>query len=110
MGGPGSGPRWWNGTKKPLVEDCWALDTTFLRRWGALAPGAVRAGQVNWYRGNQTEPTSTIGYRVETTDPDDSRVWLEYKLVSTGEEGRYAVRLATTPCHLGGARGGAVVR
>jgi hypothetical protein len=100
MGGFGSGNR---RTRKDVVEGRSALDTAALKRMKLLTPTpAGRRGILEWHWGGR-EPPSTIGYTLRLEGGEGS-MRLDYKMTATGEKLDYAVRLATTPCHLGGAR------
>ena len=58
MGGAFSGQRW---DKKRTVEDCHALDTADLKRFGLLSAGE-RTGVLRWTRGR--EDVSSVGYTI----------------------------------------------
>ncbi len=101
MGGLGSGARW---SKKRRVESCDYIDTALLRRWGLLVPGvADRCGSLEWRRGGAAQPSSTVSYRL-TVGADTGTLRLVYSIPALKEDFNYEVRLAATPCHLGGVR------
>jgi hypothetical protein len=59
MGGSFSGYR---GSKKRVVESCNTIDTTDLKRWCWLIPGTNRSGSLEWRRGNEQKPSSSVNY------------------------------------------------
>ncbi|HEY1376402.1 MAG TPA: hypothetical protein VGF55_06385 [Gemmataceae bacterium] len=106
MGGPGSGNtyHWWRPAKKTVVEHCRHLDANRWTREGILRAGVRLSGGWRWTYGSTGEETAAIGYEVDTTAPDDSRLWLTYTLTGTGERVRYLVQLQRTRVHRGGSR------
>ena len=101
MGGFGSGRH--RGRTKRTADGCSAIDTTKFRAWGFLVPGTDRAGTLQWTRGGEKEPHSTVSYHLRVGDADGT-LRLMYTLVSTRESIDYPGRLVTTPCHFGGVR------
>lgn len=100
MGGLGSGERF---SKKGTVEGRYSLDTSDLKRWNMLTPGAgERAGSFSWGHGEQKNVAS-ISYRI-TVGPTSGALRLLYALSAQKTECDYTVRLVTTPCRLGGVR------
>ena len=97
MGGSGSGNRWYYGAKSATDDYC----TLDVRRWaqaGVLRPGYWGGWQ--WTRDGET--VASIQMRTE-----HDRVILIYRHRSGGDEWKdeqYPVRIARTPCHLGGSR------
>jgi hypothetical protein len=101
MGGFGSGERW---SKKAVVEGCHSLDTADLKRMNMLAADVTdRRGSLEWRRGGETEPSSSVGY-VLTLGGGSGTLRLLYRMGQPGETFDYPVRLVTTGCHLGGVR------
>jgi hypothetical protein len=100
MGGVFSGQR---GSKKRVVESCNAIDTTDLNRWRLLKAGTNRAGSLEWRRGNEKEPSSSVGYTL-AVESGAGTLWLQYQVGQPAERFDYPVRLVTTGCHLGGVR------
>ncbi len=101
MGGYGSGQR---GTKKAVVEGRLTLDTADLKRWNLLAPGLThRTGTLRWYRNEEPEPTSSLGYTLNA-DGQMGTLCLSYQWSHSAEAISYPIRLVTTRCHLGGVR------
>lgn len=101
VGGFGSGQRW---SKKDVVEDCYAIDTADLKRWKLLVPGiADRFGSLEWRRGREEKPSSSVSYRL-TVGSNAGTLRLLYSIKSLNAELDYPVELVATPCHLGGVR------
>lgn len=101
MGGMGSG---WQKTRKPKVEGCLAIDTADLRRWNLLVPDtAGRSGSLTWRRGEEKNPSSSVGY-VLTVGDGTGALRLLYRVGEPAVSLDYSVRLVTTGCHLGGVR------
>ncbi len=101
MAGSGSGYRW---SKKARVEGCTTLDTSDLNRMKLLIPGTNnRSGSLEWRRGGQTEPSSTVGYLITVGETSGS-LRLDYQMTQTKEKFDYAIPLVATCCHLGGRR------
>lgn len=100
MGGVFSGYR---GAKKRVVESCDTIDTADLNRWQLLVPGTERTGSLDWRRGGEEKPSSSLGY-VLTVGNTAGALRLQYQIGSPAESFDYSVRLVTTGCHLGGAR------
>jgi len=98
MGGYGSGPRRAGG-KKWTVEECLALDTTRLLRWGIFKAG-LRSGEIHWGEGNDR---STVEYETCVNESTAS-IRLKYKMMKSGERCDYRIRLLATPCHYGSVR------
>ncbi len=97
MGGPNSGRRsgW---TSKATTDSFISIDARRWSREGYLKPGA----RFRWQWRNDGEPFANVSASVER-----GRVILSYKQRSHGEdwqEMEYPVYLASTPCHMGGAR------
>jgi len=100
VGGFGSGERW---SKKTVAESCYSLDTTDLKKWRLLRPGASeRVGSFSWGRGGQSNAAS-VSYRL-TAGQNAGTLRLMYRMSAQNTECDYTVRLVTTPCHLGGMR------
>jgi hypothetical protein len=108
MGGSGSGNyfHWWRPAKKAVVEDCCDLDANRWVRQGILRAGVRQSGGWRWTDAATGEVRASIGYEVETTEPDDPRVWLAYTATRDGvaEPLWYAVQLQRTRVHGGGLR------
>jgi hypothetical protein len=101
VGGFGSGHRW---SKKDTVEGRYSIDTSDLKRWKLLAPGAdERAGAFTWRRGTDDKTSSSVSYLL-TTGPHSGTLRLMYAMKSPNADLDYSVRLVTTPCRLGGVR------
>jgi hypothetical protein len=100
MGGVFSGQR---GSKKRVVEACNAIDTADLNRWRLLEPGTNRVGSLEWRRGAEKEPASSVGYTLGVGN-GAGVLLLQYQMGQPAERLDYPVRLVTTPCHLGGVR------
>lgn len=100
MGGVFSGQR---GSKKRVVESCNTIDTADLNRWRLLKPGTNRAGSLEWRRGDEREPSSSIGYTL-VVESSAGVLLLQYQMGQPAERFDYPVRLVTTGCHLGGVR------
>ncbi|MBP3954415.1 hypothetical protein J8F10_03810 [Gemmata sp. G18] len=100
MGGTFSGYR---GSKKRVVESCDALDTADLKRWGMLVRGTDRAGVLDWRRGGEEKPSSSVAY-VLAAGAENGVLRLQYQIGPPAESLDYAIRLVTTGCHLGGVR------
>lgn len=99
MGGTWSGYRW---RKKRTVENCHALDTANLKRLGLLVPGTTdRRGTLRWTHGGKQ--TSVVSYTI-TVGQTTGGLGLAYQMKSAEGDVAYAIRLVTTPCHLGGVR------
>jgi hypothetical protein len=97
MGGPGSGRRWRLGAKS-TTDDFLAVDVRYLARNGGLRPGYC--GALQWTRNGET--VASIGVLAE-----HERLTLKYRHQRSGEDCKdeqYPVRIARTPCHLGGSR------
>jgi len=97
MGGPGSGNRWRYGTKSS-TDEYRRLDVRRWAREGMLRPGYWGGWQ--WTRNG--EVVASIRMRAEA-----NRVILTYRHCRDGEDWKdeeYPVRIARTPCHLGGSR------
>jgi len=96
MGGMGSGRR--SGWGKNTVSDMRRID---VRRW--QREGILKAGIAGgWQWSNRGEVVASIKYAVES-----GAVRLMYKSRDRGEKWQdmdYRVRLAWTPCNLGGSR------
>jgi hypothetical protein len=97
----GSGERW---SKKGVVEGRQSIDTADLKRLRLLVPGgAERAGSLEWRRGREAKPYSSVSYRL-TVGRTSGTMRLIYSIPSLKADLDYAVRLVATPCHLGGVR------
>jgi hypothetical protein len=88
------------------VEDCEALDANRWMREGILAGGVRRLGRWRWvYHGGRE---NSIGYDVETLDPDRQFVRLFYTVTQRATQEKealdYRVRLTTTRPRFGGLR------
>jgi hypothetical protein len=97
MGGPGSGNRWRYGGKA-TTDDYRTLDVRRWAREGVLRPGYWGGWQ--WTCNGET--VASIQMRAE-----QNRAILIYKHRSGDGEWKdeqYAVRIARTPCNLGGSR------
>ncbi len=97
MGGSGSGNRWHYGAKS-TTDDYRTLDVRYLARNGMLRPGY--GGGLQWTRIGET--VGSIRMRAEP-----GQVILMYRHRSGGDEWKdeeYPVRIAWTPCNLGGSR------
>ena len=67
MGGSGSGERW---SKKSVVEGCYAIGTTDLKRWNLLRSGITNDfGAFQWRRGGEENPFSSVAYLL-TVEPN----------------------------------------
>ena len=97
MGGPGSGNRYRWGAKTS-TDACDRLDLASIAREGWLRPGG--SGTVRWWRGERE--TSSIGWAVDGEAGIATALELHYAV--DGEEVRYRVPIAWTPCHFGGQR------
>jgi hypothetical protein len=100
VGGTFSGYR---SSKKRAVESCNTIDTADLNRWRLLAPGTTRSGSLEWRRGGEEKPSSSVGYTLEV-GTEGGTFRLRYQIGQSGERFEYPVRLVTTACHLGGVR------
>jgi hypothetical protein len=101
LGGLGSGERW---SKKAVVEGCHSLDTTDLKRMNMLAAEVSdRRGSLEWRRGGEREPSSSVSYTLTLGDGSGT-LRLLYRVGQPGENLDYPIRLVTTRCHLGGVR------
>ena len=98
MGGFGSGPQR-RGGKKWTVEACRTLDTRDLIRLELMAPG-LRSGSLHWGEG---EKRSTVGYSLAVEEAS-AILRPTYRIVRSGEQMDYSIRMETTPCHFGGLR------
>ncbi len=97
MGGPGSGNRW-REPQHPSADEFRTLDVRLLGREGLLRPTGWMT--LTWKAGNQATASMRIrGGR--------DQVHLRYRHQPFGgawKEESYGIRLAYTPCHLGGDR------
>ena len=97
MGGPGSGNRYRWGAKTS-TEACHRFDLAGLARGGWLRPGS--SGTTRWLRGERE--TAAIGWAARGTGSAATALELSYAV--RGEEIRYRVPIAWTPCRFGGDR------
>jgi hypothetical protein len=100
MGGAFSGIRW---DKKRVVESCDTIDTADLKRWRMLGSATNRTGSLQWRRGEEEKPSSSVSY-ILTVGNGTGTLRLLYQIGEPVERFDYPVRLATTRCHLGGQR------
>src|SRR4051794_18160633 len=100
MGGPGSGNfyHWRRPAKKTVVERCRYLDANRWARDGILRAGMRQLGTWRWTDRRTGAEVAAVGYDVDTTDPDDPRVWLSSTATREGpaELLWYVVRLQRT--------------
>ncbi|MFC1657261.1 hypothetical protein ACFL2P_01640 [Candidatus Moduliflexota bacterium] len=104
MGGSGSGYRI---SKKDTVEDCLTLDISFFVKQGILHEFNCRSGSLQWTNSYTGEPTSSIGYEINTLDTGGPWVRLHYVITRPDGEKKamdYKVLLETTRPHFGGSR------
>src|SRR5262245_65439407 len=105
MGAWGSG-RWGLHSKATTVEDCRVLDLGEFARKGAFVPWY--AGSVSWPRG--AEVVASVGYTVRPAG-GGLILRLSYRWPPAGGAGgavEWRIALGTSPCHFGGAGGGAI--
>lgn len=100
MGGWGSGPRR-PGGRKPVADDCPAVDVAALRRRGLLAPGA--SGPLP-HAGPAAGGVVAGATFALDLGADAGTLRVAYTLARTGERVEYPIRLARTPCRFGGGR------
>lgn len=103
MGGTWSGQRGW---KKPVVENCLALDTGDLKRLNLLVPGIVdRPGTLRWTSkdNHDRESQSWVQYWL-TVGENRGTFRFDYQIGEPRVSVQYPVPLVATPCHLGGKR------
>ncbi len=100
MGGLGSGNFYHTRrpAKKAVVEHCRQLDANRWAREGILRAGVRLSGRWHWTDRRTGQETAAISYDVDTTDPDDARVWLSYTVTRDGAADwlRYLVPLQRT--------------
>ncbi len=101
MGGAWSGQR---SSKKAVVEGRLALDTADLNRSNLLVPGITdRWGSLEWRRGGEQNPSSSI-YYILTVGDAAGTFRLSYQTGQPAECLDYPIPLVSTACHLGGVR------
>ena len=97
MGGPNSGRRWGRSSKS-TTDSFISIDVRRWSREGYLEPGR----RFRWQWLQHDEPFANISARAER-----GRMILTYRQRSYGDDWQdmeYSVYLASTPCHMGGAR------
>jgi len=94
----------WYWDKKNTVEDCRCISMSFLRKNGYLS--GFQSGRIVWTN-RSGEETASMGAIVSTSD-GEGYMRLSYTMTDrdTGKKTDfdYKVKLATTPCYLGGVR------
>jgi len=106
MGGYGSGRNGFSTTTK--VDEGLKLDINKLKRDGLIYLNSWRSGSLTWTRVGTGEETGSIGYEVNTMDPNDMwmRVHYTHKTYWDDEPNKmdYKIRLETTQPNYGGKR------
>ena len=103
MGGYGSGRRS-GASPKETVEACLFLSSAKLQSDGMIRPGHRASGSLRWTNTFTGEEISSVGYAVDTLDPEAPRIRLTYMSSGTGAEVDYPIALTTTPLPWGGVR------
>jgi len=99
MGGYGSGRPLWP-LRKDTVEDCIAIDISWLKRNHYLHPGRHTAGSLRWSQGRESAGSIGFEARLDLTPPF---IRLHYTINRT-EKIDYRVDLATTQPNYAGIR------
>jgi hypothetical protein len=100
MGGYGSGR---NGGR-PTADMSLRVDLAWMIRTGKAKPGSLIWGSLSWTCGG--EPSGSISYETDMTDPDNARLILKYRRGSgdTAEQVRQEIILTYSQPHYGGRR------
>lgn len=100
MGGWGSG----RSGGRPIAEHCLRVDLPWMLRHGRAKLGQRIGGTLSWNCGGQ--PSGSISYDADMTDPDDARLVLTYRRGEgpDAESVRQDIRLVTTRPNYGGRR------
>lgn len=102
MGGYGSGRRWGGNTTK--VEDASCLNVNRMVKLDVIAEDRYKWGRWVWSSVRTGKETSSIGYRLDTTDMNDPHIRLEYMLTNQDIKMDYVVKLSRSKQKLGGYR------
>lgn len=106
MGGYGSGRDGFSTTAK--VDEGLKLDINKLKRDRLIALNSWRSGSLTWTRVGTGEETGSIGYEVNTLDPNDMWMRVHYthgaRYSDQPDEMDYKIKLETTRPHYGGKR------
>lgn len=106
MGGWGSGRYGYTTTAK--LDEGLRLDINKLKREGQVALHVWASGSLLWTRVSSGEQVASIGYEVNTTNPED--MWMRVHYTHTPyhsdepEKMDYKIRLTTTQPNYGGKR------
>jgi hypothetical protein len=103
MGGNGSGRRY-GATPKETVESCLVLSSAKLQRDKLIRESFSAVGSLRWTSTFTGDEISSVGYAVNTLDPEGPRIRLTYTSSRTGEEMDDGIVLTTTPLPWGGVR------
>lgn len=102
MGGFGSG-RWGWHEKKQTVEECRILNVDRLAREGRWSEGRHYSALLNWNNG-KGEKSSSISYKVITTNPEDAWININYLHCRVGQSVNTRIELTRTFPKFGGVR------
>lgn len=106
MGGYGSGRKSWNSTTK--LDDGLRLDINKLVRDGLIGLDKWLSGNLTWSIVDTGEPVASVGYEINTLNPDGMWLRLYYSLTpcfgGEPEKRDYKIILVTTLPKFGGKR------
>lgn len=105
MGGRGSGT-WYRWDKTTKLDDGLRLDINQLVRGGSIPPRGRKTGALEWTSARTNEHYASIGYEINTDNPDS--MWMRVYYTSTirgkKHDMDYKIPLTTTKPHYGGRR------
>ncbi len=105
MGGRGSGS-WYRWDKKTKLDEGLKLNINKLIRDGYFSPRGWTSGTLKWTNTRTKEHYASIGYEVDTRNPDDMWMRVYYNTTIGGEKHDmdYKISITTTKPHYGGRR------
>jgi len=105
MGGKGSGSGYrWN--KKTKLDEGLTLNINKLVRDGSIPSRGWTTGTREWISARTNDPVSSIGYEINTGNPDNMWMRVHYTATIRGEKHDmdYKITITTTEPHYGGRR------